>query len=82
MHYSLIFGHHHAWEDFLVLQNLCIKVHRWPQPFSQSPSLFLFLSSVLLSRIRKCSWNEFALIVKSNDVISGTRAAASNVMRD
>ena len=41
MHYSLIFGHHHAWEDFLVLQNLCIKVHRWPQPFSQSPSLFL-----------------------------------------
>lgn len=41
IHYSLIFGHHHTWEDFLVLQNLCIKVHRWPQPFSQSPSLFL-----------------------------------------
>ena len=75
MHYSLTFGHHHAWEE--VLQNLCIKVHRWPQPFSQSPSLFLPRPS----RIRKCPWNEVALTVKSNGVISGTRAAAPSAMR-
>ena len=24
MHYSLTFGHNHAWEDFLVLQFLCV----------------------------------------------------------